>query len=332
MSAQEPVRLVFTGTEGAQDITNMQESIVLSGDLDSCCRTLRLKHIVSDADPNLPYVFISLGGVLELYVGDAQIFRGVVFSKSKSTDGSTMDVTAFDFGYYLKNNVATYRFDGETADSITQTVCSRFGVPIWSLAAPGVPIRRRFNSLPIYKIIDTAYTMSSEQTGKQYVMRFRGAALQIVERAESGGVLVAPGVNLISASYAQSAEDMVNHIAIIDADGVTQELIQDLAAVRLHGMLHREIKAEKDRDAAAEARQMLETHKLQDTCSVTILGDASIMTGDTITLREPYTGQNGTFWVDGDTHTWKKGYHTTKLKLSYRAGMREGEAGQELED
>jgi len=49
-------------------------------------------------------------------------------------------------------------------------------------------------------------------------------------------------------------------------------------------------------------------------------------------LQEPYTGQFGVFWVDGDTHTWKKGTYETKLTLSYQAEMREGDAGEEEEE
>lgn len=326
------MQLTMQNDDGTYDITNMVQSMTLSGDLDSCCRTLEFYTIASPNDPNLPYVFIPVGGVLDLYEQDQHIFRGLVESKSKATDDTAMRVTAFDFGLFLKENEATYRFDGETADAITTTVCTRFGVPIWSLAAPGVPIRRRFNSQPIYKIIDTAYTLSSEQTGKKYVQRFRGAALQIVERKETADILVRPGLNLKRAEYGQSAAGMVNHVAIIDEDGKTVDLVQDLDAVHQYGMRHREVRQEKDRDAKSEAEALLKDNALQNTCSVTILGDARLMTGDTIILQEPYTGQFGVFWVDGDTHTWKKGTYETKLTLSYQAEMREGDAGEEEEE
>lgn len=326
------MQLTMQNDDGTYDITNMVQSMTLSGDLDSCCRTLEFYTIASPNDPNLPYVFIPVGGVLDLYEQGEHIFRGKVEDKSKPTDDTVMRVTAFDFGLFLKENEATYRFDGETADAITTTVCTRFGVPIWSLAAPGVPIRRRFNSQPIYKIIDTAYTMSSEQTGKKYVQRFRGAALQIVERKDTADILVRPGLNLKRAEYGQSAAGMVNHVAIIDEDGKTVDLVQDLDAVHQYGMRHREVRQEKDRDAKSEAEALLKDNALQNTCSVTILGDARLMTGDTILLQEPYTGQFGVFWVDGDTHTWSKGTYETKLTLSYQAEMREGDAGEEEEE
>lgn len=326
------MQLTIKNDSGLYDITNMIQSVTLSGDLDSCCRTLEFYIIASPNDPNLPYVFIPVGGIVDLYEDEENIFHGLVESKSKSTDETAMRVTAFDFGLFLKENYATYRFDGETADAITTTVCTRFGVPIWSLASPGVSIRRRFNSQPIYKIIDTAYTLSSEQTGKKYVQRFRGAALQIVERSMVGDILVRPGLNLKQATYGQSVDGMVNHVAIIDEDGKTVDLVQDLDAVHQYGMRHREVKEEKDRDVKSEAEAMLKDNALQNTCSVTILGDARLMTGDTIRLQEPYTGQFGVFWVDGDTHTWKKGIYETKLTLSYQAEMREGDAGDDEEE
>lgn len=327
----DTLKLTIKNDDGLHDITRMQESITLSGDLGSCCRTLDFNIIVSPSDKHLPYVFIPVGGAVDLYFDSENIFHGIVFSKSKSTDSTTMRVTAFDFGYYLKNNYATYRFDGETADAITTTLCTRFGVPIWSLAAPGVPIKRRFNSLPIIQIIDTAYTMSAEKTKKKYVMRFRGAALQIVERKMTADLLVKPCVNLHAATYSQSAEKMINHVAIIDEDGKTVDLKLDLDAVRTYGMLHREVKQEKDRDVTAEAQAMIDDNGIENKCSVTVSGDTRLMTGDTLLLQEPFTGQFGVFWIDADVHTWQNGVYTTELTLSYKAEMREAEAGTEEE-
>ncbi len=323
------MKLTVLSDGSLYDISQMVESVSLSGDLKSCCRTLNFEIIMSPSDKELPYVFIAVGSVVDLYENDANIFHGLVFTKSKSTDDTTMRVTAFDFGYFMKNSYATYRFDGETADAITKQVCTRFGVPIWSLAAPAVPIKRRFNHQPIFKIVDTAYTISAEKTKKKYIMRFRGAALQVLERKMTADIVVKPEVNLQSATYAQSSQGMINHVAIVDEDGKTIDLVMDLDAIRTYGMVHREVRQEKDRDVTAEAQALLEDNKLQNTCSVTILGDSRLMTGDTILLQEPYTGQFGVFWIDADTHTWKKNLYTTKLTLSYQAEMREGQAGQE---
>ena len=326
-------KVTIQNDAGLHDITAMLAEFRLSGQLSNCCRTFTFEIIVSPSDPNLPYVFIPVGGIADLYVGDENIFHGVVFTKSKSTQSNTMTVTCFDMGYYLKNNYATYRFDGETADAITTKLCTRFGVPIWSLAAPGVPIKRRFNSAPILSIIDTAYTLSAEKTGKKYVMRFRGACLQVLERTMTPGmVLVKPGLNLQDATYSQSVNGMVNHVAIIDEDGNTKSLKQDLAAIKAYGMMHREVREQKDRDVSAEAQALIDDNGIENKCSIVVRGDPRLVTGETVQLQEPFTGQNGVFWIDGDEHIWRKGDYTTKLTLSYKKEMREGDAGSEVKD
>ena len=72
------MQLTMQNDDGTYDITNMVQSMTLSGDLDSCCRTLEFYTIASPNDPNLPYVFIPVGGVLDLYEQDQHIFHGLV--------------------------------------------------------------------------------------------------------------------------------------------------------------------------------------------------------------------------------------------------------------
>ena len=84
------MQLTIKNDSGLYDITNMIQSVTLSGDLDSCCRTLEFYIIASPNDPNLPYVFIPVGGIVDLYEDEENIFHGLVESKSKSTDETAM--------------------------------------------------------------------------------------------------------------------------------------------------------------------------------------------------------------------------------------------------
>lgn len=44
-------------------------------------------------------------------------------------------------------------------------------------------------------------------------------------------------------------------------------------------------------------------------------------------VREPYTGLYGLFYIDSDTHEWKRGQYYNKLTLNYNRIMDEQEAG-----
>ena len=69
---------------------------------------------------------------------------------------------------------------------------------------------------------------------------------------------------------------------------------------------------------------------MQQTVAVDCRGDASLVTGNAVILRENVTGVAGLFWIDSDTHTWKNGQYFCKLKLNFRNIMQTVEGGKEL--
>ena len=118
--------------DGEWDVSHMFRRIEWSGDVDTVCRALELEMIVSATDPRLPYVYLPLGGGISMGVGSETLFIGVVVSKDKSTDASTMSVSCYDFGFYLKNSKASRKYTGETPETITRQLCSTYGVPVGS--------------------------------------------------------------------------------------------------------------------------------------------------------------------------------------------------------
>ncbi|MFQ9792965.1 MAG: hypothetical protein ACLRX7_06820 [Acutalibacteraceae bacterium] len=57
------------------------------------------------------------------------------------------------------------------------------------------------------------------------------------------------------------------------------------------------------------------------------LGDIRNITGNSVIVKEPSTGINGLFYIDGDTHTWKNGIYLNKLVLNLKNVMDEKESG-----
>lgn len=318
--------------EGEWDVSHMFRRIAWSGDVDTVCRALELEMIVSATDPRLPYVYLPLGGGISMGIGDDTLFIGVVVSKDKSTDASTMSVTCYDFGFYLKNSRASRKYTGETPETITQQLCSTYGVPVGSLAQTGVAIRRKFSATEIYRIIDTAYTLASQKTGKQYLLRFSGRQLNVIERTVTPhSVILQQGTNLQTATYGESIEGMKNRVIIVDSEGNFVRSVSDDAAVRKYGLLADVLTQSDDGDAEAEARDILKENGVERRASVTCLGHTKLITGNTIYIAEPYTGLANTCWIDEDTHVWQNGVYTCRLTLNFHNEMREGESGSEVD-
>lgn len=318
--------------QGEWDVSHMFRRIAWSGDVDSVCRSLELEMIVSATDPRLPYVYLPLAGGISMGVGKETLFAGVVASKDKSTDASTMSVTCYDFGFYLKNSRASRKYTGETPETITRQLCSTYGVPVGSLAQTGVAIRRKFSATEVYRIIDTAYTLASQQTGKKYLLRFSGLRLNVIERTVTPqSVILQRGTNLQTATYGESIENMKNRVIIVDSDGNFVREISDNAAVKRYGLLADVLTQSDGEDATAEAKEILADNGVERRASVTCLGHTKLITGNTIYIAEPYTGLANTCWIDEDTHVWQNGVYTCRLTLNFKNEMRESESGSEVE-
>ena len=84
-------------------------------------------------------------------------------------------------------------------------------------------------------------------------------------------------------------------------------------------------------DATDEANRLLEDGTQQRTVTVHVLGDLSLITGETVVVRENKTGLTGIFWIDADVHTWMNNGYTATLTLNCRNVAATASAGSEIE-
>ena len=107
---------------------------------------------------------------------------------------------------------------------------------------------------------------------------------------------------------------------------------QDLQEYRLYVFVNSVITQSENNaaDADASAKKLLEDGMLQKTVTVNVLGDTSLLTGETVVVNEPKTGLVGVFWIDADVHTWKNKNYYTKLTLNCRNVMATASAGSEV--
>lgn len=320
--------------QGEWDISQMVQSITWWGDIDTVCRMLSFEMIVSATDPKLPYVYLPLSGGVSLTLDGKTVFVGNVVEKTKSTDSGTMSVDCCDKGRYLKASQATRKYNGETPETITRQLCSTYGVGVKTLAnTSGFAVRRKFSATPIYQIIDTAYTLAGRQNKKKYLLRFDGPDLEVVERGVTPqSIILKPGSNITAASYTESVENMVNRVLIMDDEGNQISSVSDDAAVKKHGLLAHVITQGEGDDANAEAREILEDNGVERRVTIDCLGHPKLLTGNTVYLHEPYTGQIGTFWIDSDKHKWSRGVYTCQVTLNRKNTMREGDSGSEVDE
>lgn len=319
----------ITSPEGVTtDMTQLVPTITWSGDYKQCSRTLELGMLSSPTDKNMPVIPCPLGSGIALMDDAVELFNGYLFTRQKSTGDSVIDLTCYDRGIYVKRNEAVYKFTNMTPEAIAARICADFGIEVGELAATGVKISRNFIGVSLHKMIQTAYTLAAETTKEAYQIRFKGKKLSVIKKAVTTETLIIEGgSNLMSASTTESIDDMVNQVAIYDKNDKLISTQSDASLIELYGLMQSYLKQSDDEDATTKAKKLLEDNGVSQKITVENLGDVRCITGNSVVVREPYTGMYGLFWIDGDTHTWKNGQYYNKLTLNFKRIMDEQEAG-----
>lgn len=308
------------------EITGILTSLSISGEYRSCCRSCSFGIVHGHADERTWLLTIETGDILKVIDGEKILFQGPIWTKQKTTDSTSIDFTARDYGIYLKKNKATYSFTGMTAEAITRKVCGDFGIKIGSLAITGKAIDRLFHGCTLYDIIMTAYSIGGR--GKKYYARFGGEEFYVLEKGKEECTPLESGVNLLTADVSESLEKMVNRVRVYNKEDTLLEEYTNAEDAALYGFLTEVIRISTEgEDYAEKANKTLEG--IERKITVSNFGGSEYITGKKVTVTEPYTGLQGIFYIDGDTHSWKNGVYTNKLTLNFENMMDEKESGSD---
>ena len=322
--------LYLTKSAGTRDITTILTMWTWSGDKATISRQLS-GTVAYIENSQLPVP--EIGDLVTMLEGTEKKFVGIILQRSLGSEDSTMDFTAFDYGYYLQRNDGTYKFTGASPEEMTRLVCGDRSIPVAQLPSTGLQLWRKFAGVKLNQLITTVWTLASEKNGKTYALRYTPAGLLVKERSVSQSSLVLKASsNLMDATTKEDASQMVHSVAIYDSNGNFLRRIGDSDAQKLCGVMEQHITQSegKEADADATARKALEDGRQKRTVTVNVLGDTALLTGETVEVREAKTGLTGIFWIDADIHTWKNKNYYSKLTLNCRNVMATANAGSEV--
>ena len=308
-----------------KDITEIVTNLTWSGDYTQASRTLDFGIAVSSNDYYLPTVSLMMGDSIRLLDDkDKEVWQGYVFSKEKSINNSEMSVTCYDGLIYLLKSKGTYNFKNMTPDAITRKVASDFGIPVGKLEG-GSNLSRIFDAETIYNIVMTAYTIESGKSKKLYMPKMIEGKLNVILKGNHTAKFVLDSkTTIVDSSYGESMEDSINKVKIYDKEGNPKGEV-NLSGIA--GTLQEVYKEEEGVDIQEGAKSLL--RDIEKTASIEALGDYECITGNAVIIKEPFTGLNGLFYIDNDTHTFENGQHMMSLGLSFKNIMDFQESGED---
>ena len=304
-----------------EHITPFVQSKTWSGSYTDCARQLAFSAT--------PEALCELGGLARLYHEADILFSGHVVSRQRDSLGQTVDCTALDNGLYLKRNSTYLAARKKTPEAVTRELCTEFGIPCGQLAATGVSLSRNFLGVSLYQIIQTMYTLASEQNGKKYQIRFLSNQLQVVEKTIGVDSLrLVPGSNLLSCTSGDSIENLVTRVGVYDDNNkMTAHFDSPNNYVALYGLMQKAIKATDSEKPETAAKEILEENGIETTITAECIGSPKLITGNAVVVEEPITGTYGQFWITSDSHSFSGGVYHTKVSLDFRNLMDKQEAG-----
>ncbi|WP_128893625.1 XkdQ/YqbQ family protein [Longirhabdus pacifica] len=317
---------------GTLNITPLAQSITWSGDVTQLFRKLEVS-LLNTKDGQNQWKTFEKGSELTLnFTQDEQtsvLFKGYIFADSIDVQGS-MTITAYDSNIYLTKYQDTKKFQEKKASDIIRELCREIDViSVGQIEDTGYIIPKLIlRNKTLWAMMKEALEETKNHTGREFVVSSQDGKFFLKEH-ERNRVQWAleSGVNIISASHAQSIEDLRNVVKVVSGDEnkdpieVTKE-DQSLIS-KYNKMQHFE---SAGNDQSRSKMQQLATQllsnlgKIKHDTSVEALGNIEVIAGTTVQVTENMTDMQGNYYVTTDSHTFADGFHNMSLTITQRVG------------
>ena len=299
------------------------ESITWSGDTQQAAR--KLVVTVSNTKDGISRLFsFECGREIVFLENSTELFRGVLFKVGTDHTGKTT-LTAYDEAIYLTKNKDTVKLSKQTASSFIKSLCTKYQVPAGDIVDTKYVIPKMIlRDKTIWDMMVTALTETKKNTNRRYMLTSRGGRLHLKDRKDKPMQwLLENGVNIMTASYSQSIEDLRNKVKVVGETKDKKEIIaevKDAELIRKYGLMqHYESKSSDATESEIKqlAKELLaDLGKISDEAKLTCLGFSECTAGSAVYVVEKMTGIVGGYYVTQDTHKFDGGKHTMDVTLS----------------
>ena len=313
--------LIVIQDGNAFDILDLCNNITWSGRIGTPTRSLKVT-LLDDERGRYPRSCVNIEkGTQCIYSREnKELFRGI-FLRQEQGSGRMMTLIAYDNGIYLSNNKDSFLYENKTASFIFEDVCKRFNIPYGRIDNTEYIIDELPKSRTTgFDVIADALASTYEATSRRFSVVCNGEKMELISREENFlQWVISTDANVMDYDYSVDMEKIKTRINLIDSDDKVVVSKSDPELEKLIGMFQEVATADKDMSEGKlnelAANMLKEQGRAKKSLSVNALGIDEIIAGTGVFVRIPHLDIVRTFYVEGDNHSYKDGYHTMKLDL-----------------
>lgn len=301
------------------NVSQLISSVNWSGSKTQASRKLELSLAYSPFDENFEGFTPELGDIVYFYPDGEKkaVFTGKIIRIGQEAAPGEITVSANDFMTTpLKSNVSL-RFKNKTAEYISKYILQSLGCEVGTLVKTGVKLPKMiFDGANAYDAIIQSYRKAARKTKKKYMPYMDSIKFCVGESGKDSGITLKLKTNVISSSFEQSAEDIINKVIVFDEDGKRIGTFREKESEKNFGTIQETVTLSSGETAAQAARGTLKAPTKE--VKVEALGNIDCISGRMVRLYDSMTGLTGKFFIENDTHTFANGTHTMSLDLAFQ--------------
>ena len=290
--------------------------VTWSGGINGTFRTLEF-------DCEDMYANFKVGDKISFKLEDTAIlFKGMVFSVSKTSNSSIVTIKAVDFGIYLNKNHFIKNYYNKVPSEIVKEICGELKLEIGRLPVDKVKCTFPAIDRTGYEILLMAYTIQHNKDKRNYSIACNNGKIEILDNNIMLETELNSYDNIRDTTFRTDLDRMINQVVVYKTDGNKGQIIDKVANEEnksKYGLFQEVLQYNKDMNNILNARDMLKG--INERATIVVDGDVNLQAGYTVAIKEERTGLYGTFLIAEDTHTWKDGDYETRIELVFENSM-----------
>lgn len=309
------------------DYTNLIEKLVWTGRKGAAPRTATVTFADSEGyGMDRVNADVSAGHLMQIFEAGNELFRGLIMTETNGNSRKLV-VKAYDSLVRMTNNKNSFSYKKKRADQIFLDCCKQLGLTVGGADNTGKVLSEVAKSSSTYwDIVQEALSQTYKATGKRYYVYSEKGKVYLRRRTlPESYVVLDTSTNTVSYERTRSIYETRTRMKVVTSKNKVKKTWKNEALEAKIGVFQDIQSVDKD-ITKTELQQIVDTFAkekavVQEDYSWQGIGETGVIAGGVVRIANYPLSLYKDAYVEEDTHTWQKGSHTMKLKLTFAANI-----------